>query len=117
MVFNIISRNCDDHTKNFAFLLVKNGVWKLSPAFDVCHSYRPESLWVSQQALSVNGKRQKISRYDLLSVAKQMNIKKAPSIINQVNEVVTNWLKYAEEVRVNSKLRDAINSTLINLNQ
>ncbi len=116
MVFNVISRNCDDHTKNFAFIMDKNGVWKLSPAFDVCHSYRPGSTWVSQQSLSVNGKRQNIIRDDFIAVAKRMNIKKAASIVSQINEVVNNWPKYAEETKVNPALRDAISKTLINLN-
>jgi serine/threonine-protein kinase HipA len=117
MVFNVLSRNCDDHTKNFAFIMEKNGVWKLSPAFDVCHSYRPGSSWVSQQSLSVNGKRQNITRDDFLSVARQMNIKKAPHIIARVNESVKKWNQYAEEARVNAKLRDAIYSTLIYFGQ
>lgn len=113
MVFNVISRNCDDHTKNFAFIMNKSGEWKLSPAFDVCHSYRPGSDWVSQQSLSVNGKRKNISHDDFLSVAKKMNIKKAANIVDQITEVVTNWPNYAEETKVDPKLRDAINTTLI----
>lgn len=116
MVFNVISRNCDDHTKNFAFIMNKDGNWKLSPAFDVCHSYRPGSTWVSQQSLSINGKRQNITRDDFLSVAKQMNIKKAANIVSQINEVVKNWANYAGQTKVDPTLRDAINKTLINLN-
>lgn len=116
MVFNVISRNCDDHTKNFSFVMDKGGDWKLSPAFDVCHSYRPASTWVSQQSLSVNGKRQNITRDDFLAVAKQMNIKKANNIVDQINEVVSNWPKYAKETNVNPNLRDAIKATLIHLN-
>lgn len=27
----------------------------ISPAYDVCHAYRPGSEWVSQHALSING--------------------------------------------------------------
>ena len=115
MVFNVIARNCDDHNKNFGFIMDNAGNWRLSPAFDVCHSYRPDSTWVSQQSLSVNGKRQKITRDDLLSVAKQMNIKKADNLIHQINAVVNNWPNYAEETKVNADLRDAISKTLINL--
>jgi len=114
MVFNVIARNCDDHTKNFAFLMDKTGNWRLSPAFDICHSFRPGSTWVSQQSLSVNGKRKDITRDDFLSVAKNMNIKKAGNIITQINETVKNWQSYAEETKVKPELRDAINKTLIN---
>lgn len=112
MVFNVLARNCDDHTKNFAFTMDKNGVWRLAPAFDICHSYRPGSLWVSQQSLSVNGKRQKITHDDFLSVAKNMNIKRAPQIITLVTETVAKWPQYARETGVDSKLLDAIQSTL-----
>jgi serine/threonine-protein kinase HipA len=113
MVFNVIARNCDDHTKNIAFTLEKEGEWKLSPAFDVCHSYRPGSTWVSQQSLSVNGKRQLITRDDFLKVAKQMNIKRVPNIVDQVGEAVKKWPVYAEEVGVDSGLRASIGKTLL----
>ena len=113
MVFNVVARNCDDHTKNFAFLMNNTGKWKLSPAFDVCHAYRPGSSWVSQQSLTVNGKRQNIKHEDFMAVAKQMNIKKAKSIIDEVTNSVSNWKKYADEVHVQKKLRDAIYQTLL----
>jgi len=112
MVFNIIAKNCDDHTKNFAFRLKQDGVWELAPAYDICYAYRPDSLWVSQHALSANGKRKNFTRHDLLEVAKNMNIKKANHIINQINEVVTNWYSYAENVNIKSASRDAIHKNL-----
>jgi serine/threonine-protein kinase HipA len=115
MVFNVISRNCDDHTKNFAFIMNKNGNWQISPAFDVCYSYRPGSPWVSRQSLSINGKRQNITHADLLTVARQMNIKKAADIIMQINEIVKNWWQYAGQTEVDPKQRDTIGKTLINL--
>jgi serine/threonine-protein kinase HipA len=113
MAFNVIARNCDDHTKNFAFTMDKTGEWKLSPAYDVCHAYRPGSIWVSQQSLSVNGKRDGITRADLLNVAKQMNIKKADSIITEVQNVIDDWLKYAMQAGVEDQLRQAIKDTLL----
>jgi len=113
MVFNVIAQNCDDHTKNFAFTMNQAGVWKLAPAYDICHAYRPGSSWVSQHALSINGKRQGLSRKDLLEVGRQMNVKKAPAVINQVSEVVARWSEYAEQTKVESKLRDAIGKTLL----
>ncbi|MCX6230843.1 MAG: type II toxin-antitoxin system HipA family toxin [Bacteroidetes bacterium] len=116
MVFNVIARNCDDHTKNFAFIMDKNGIWKLSPAYDLCYSYNPDSLWVSQQSLSVNGKRKNIKRYDLLAVAKHMNIKKAANIIAQINDIVSKWSDYAEQTKVNIDLHHIIKKNLININ-
>lgn len=113
MVFNVMARNCDDHTKNFAFRLRENHDWELTPAYDICHAYRPESEWVSQHALSINGKRNAITQEDLLTVAKSMNIKKATEIIHQTSETVKNWTTFAEETKVEPKLKEAIKSTLI----
>ena len=108
MVFNVIARNCDDHTKNFAFRLKKDGNWELTPAYDICFAYRPGSEWVSQHNLSINGKRTAITRDDLLIVAKAMNIKKANNIVDQISKTVTNWYKFADEVKVDNKLKEKI---------
>lgn len=113
MVFNVMSRNCDDHTKNFAFSLKKDERWKLAPAFDLCHAYRPDSQWVSQHALSINGKRRNISRNDLLQVASAMNIRKPQSILDEVGATIRNWRDFADHVGVETKLRDAIHDTLV----
>jgi len=108
MVFNVMAQNCDDHTKNFAFLMDKSGKWKLSPAFDVCYAYRPESEWVNQHSLSLNGKRKDITKSDLLEVAYQMSVKNAETTIQQVADVVSNWENYAERVFVDGKMKKAI---------
>ena len=113
MVFNVLAQNCDDHTKNFAFRLKKNNDWELAPAYDICHAYSPSSVWVNQHALSINGKRKDILKSDLLEIAKSMNIKKADKIIDEINIIVSSWNNYAEEIKVNPKLRDLIKSTLL----
>ena len=111
MVFNVIARNCDDHTKNFAFRLKENGLWELSPAYDVCYAYRPDSDWVSQHNLSINGKRTDITKEDLLSVAKAMNIKKANTIIQQIDATVKNWYEFAEAAKVDDAMKENIGKT------
>ncbi|GGA87346.1 toxin HipA [Flavobacterium palustre] len=111
MAFNVIARNCDDHTKNFAFRLKQNENWELTPAYDVCFAYRPESTWVSQHNLSINGKRKDITKEDLLIVAKSMNIKKAPLIIQQINDVVSKWTTFAEEAKVNNNFMEQISKS------
>ena len=108
MVFNVIARNCDDHTKNFAFRLKKEGSWELAPAYDICFAYRPDSDWVSQHNLSINGKRKNITKDDLLSIAKNMNIKKANAIITQISTTVANWYEYADKAQVTEDLKKKI---------
>ncbi|MEM7161846.1 MAG: type II toxin-antitoxin system HipA family toxin [Bacteroidota bacterium] len=115
MVFNVLSKNCDDHTKNFSFRLKQDASWALSPAYDICHAYRPDSQWVSQHALSIHGKRKDFERADLLAVAKVANIKKADRIIEEVASVVHDWPKYAKAVGVDPKKRKAIEETLVKL--
>ncbi len=108
MVFNVIARNCDDHTKNFAFRLQQGGSWELAPAYDVCFAYRPDSEWVSQHNLSINGKRKDFQREDLLLVAKSMNIKKATNIIDQIQSTVANWYTFADQAQVDPKFKERI---------
>lgn len=115
MVFNVIARNCDDHTKNFSFRLKQGGTWELAPAYDLCHAYRPGSEWVSQHALSVNGKRKGISKSDLLVIGESIKCKKASEIIDEINDIVNQWNKFADEVEVAPTLKDNIANTLLNL--
>ena len=116
MVFNVIARNCDDHTKNFSFLLRRGNRWELAPAYDVCHAFRPGSEWVSQHSLSINGKRKDITKSDLLEIGESIRCKKASEIINQINNTVNQWTSFADEVGVFTKLRNEIAKTLLNLN-
>ena len=112
MVFNVIARNCDDHTKNFAFRLKKNGQWELAPAYDLCHAYKPDHQWVSQHSLSINGKRKGISKKDLLVIGKSIRCKEASIIIEEIESIIMNWKRFANEVGVSGKLRDAIDTTI-----
>ena len=115
MVFNVIARNCDDHSKNFSFILKQGGRWRLAPAYDLCHAYRPGSEWVSRHALSVNGKRENITREDLIVIGRSIRNKKAEEIIDQVNDTVHNWNYYADKAGVDKDKKVSIDKTLISL--
>jgi len=112
MVFNVLASNNDDHTKNFSFLLKKDSKWQLAPAYDLCYSYDPKSIWVSQHALSINGKRKNIFREDLLSIAKANSIRKPDKIIDEIKNIICNWQEYADKAGVNKKLKEAITQNL-----
>jgi len=113
MVFNVVARNCDDHTKNFAFLMDTQGKWKLAPAYDICFAYRPDSVWVSQHNLSINGKRKYFERKDLISIAEQNSIRNPEKIIDQALDLVKNWNEYAEMYQVDPVLAQQIAGELI----
>ena len=113
MVFNVVARNCDDHTKNFAFLMDTQGKWKLAPAYDICFAYRPDSVWVSQHNLSINGKRKNFERKDLISIAEQNSIRNPEKIIDQALDLVKNWKQYAAMYQVDPILAQQIAGELI----
>lgn len=112
MVMNILATNYDDHTKNFSFILKKDDRWKLAPAYDLCFSFDPTNHWVSKQTLSVNGKRLGITKEDLMTIAKDNNIKKGEKIIEDINSIVKSWNKYAERAKVKKALKERIKSNL-----
>lgn len=112
MVFNIMARNHDDHTKNHSFILRPDGEWRLAPAYDLCYSYSSTGRWTNQHQMSANNKRDDFTLEDLHVVGRNMGIKKYQSIIEQVTEVVSNWNKYAKEVGVKEVHREQIGRNL-----
>ena len=100
MVFNIVARNQDDHTRNIAFLMNDRGEWCLSPAFDVIWAYNPIGPWTSAHQMSVGGKRDGFTRSDLTRVGKEYGITGADEIIQDVIEVVKRWPTYAGDAGV-----------------
>ena len=113
MVFNVIARNQDDHTKNISFLMDKNGQWSLSPAYDLSWAYNPAGTWTSKHQMSINNKWDDISRDDLLSVAKNVNIRHANDIINKVIEAVSKWHQWAKEYGIPSHSITTIQNALL----
>jgi len=115
MVFNVMARNHDDHTKNFAFRLRQGYNWELAPAYDMCFASDSQNKWINQHVLSINGKRKNIQKKDILQLARSMNIKKAGQIIEEVNKVVALWNDYADAVNISPAKRDEINNKLLAL--
>ena len=112
MVFNVLATNYDDHTKNFSFILKKGEAWRLAPAYDLCFSFDETNHWVSRQTLSVNGKRLNISKADLMTIAKDNNIKKGDQIIDDINQTIKSWPTYANIARVRPDLQERISQNL-----
>ena len=100
MVFNVMTRNQDDHTKNHSFIMNQSGEWSLAPAYDVCYAYSPSGKWTNQHQLSLNNKRDHFTIEDLLVTAEKTDIKNAREIVRQVADIVTQWDKYAQDAGV-----------------
>jgi serine/threonine-protein kinase HipA len=108
MAFNVMARNCDDHTKNFAFRLKQGGQWELAPAYDVTHAHNPKSEWVSQHLMSVNGKFDQIRRADLLKVADRFGVGRTGSLLAEVKAAVSNWSSFAGDAGLGSAVTEKV---------
>lgn len=108
VVFNVVVRNQDDHTKNISFLMDKRGKWRLSPAYDMGYAYNPNGAWTSVHQMSVNGKFDNITRDDLLELGARNNIRNASYIIDEVCDVCATWPTIAKECDVPKNIIDKI---------
>ena len=102
MAFNIVARNQDDHVKNIAFLMDKQGRWSLAPAFDVIYSYNPSGAWTAAHQMTLNGKRDGFTRADFQACAKSALMKRgrAATILGEVRAAVVRWPEFAAAARV-----------------
>ena len=97
MAFNVMARNCDDHTKNIAFLMKQEKKWELAPAYDVTHAHNPTGEWTHQHLMSVNGKFDGIEREDLLEEAERFAVVKAGDLLKEVRAAIESWPLFAKE--------------------
>jgi serine/threonine-protein kinase HipA len=110
MAFNVVARNQDDHVKNVAFLMDRDGRWQLAPAFDVTYSYRPDSVWTGRHQMTLNGKRDGFTRADFDACGKVATLPggRARRILDEVRDVVAGWDAYAERAGVDDDHRRRI---------
>jgi serine/threonine-protein kinase HipA len=114
MAFNIIGRNQDDHVKNIAFLMDKEGRWSLSPAYDVTYSFNPAGEWTANHQMTMNGKRDHFTLDDFKACASSASMKRgrAEAIVAEVQQTVSKWRSFAELAGVPEAVRERIQQTL-----
>jgi serine/threonine-protein kinase HipA len=110
MAFNVMSANCDDHSKNFSFTLEERGHWQLSPAYDVTHAYNPQGANVYQHLMAINGKFKGITRNDLLAVANRFGIGSAHKVLQEIARTIERWPELADAAGVDSDEVEKISS-------
>lgn len=94
-VFNVLARNQDDHTRNIAFCMTRDGNWSLSPAYDLTWAYREDSPWVSAHQMTIGRKRDHFTVDDLLTFARLIPGADGAAIIKEVSESVGRWRDFA----------------------
>lgn len=111
MVFNVLARNVDDHSKNFSFCMDQNGVWRLSPAYDLTYSVDLAApAYSNRHSLTVNGKNDEITREDLEIVGLNNDIPDYKTLIESVSNAVGHFKAYAKELDLNEQLAESINA-------
>jgi serine/threonine-protein kinase HipA len=109
-VFNILSHNRDDHSKNFSFLMDPNGIWRVSPSYDLTFSSGPSGEHCSM----VMGEGKNPGIKQLLELAKMSNIKKSVGlkIIDEVKSSVCKWSNFAKDAGVSNASSKLIETTI-----
>lgn len=110
MVFNVLARNQDDHVKNSAFLMDRDGGWRLAPAYDLTWAWSPGNRWLDTHQMTIGGKRDRFTLADLRRIARLASLPRgrAESILAEITEVVAGWRSVAEEVGVEDRLAERI---------
>ncbi|GAE84392.1 type II toxin-antitoxin system HipA family toxin [Bacteroides reticulotermitis] len=116
MVFNIIARNVDDHSKNFSFCMNRSGVWRLSPAYDLTYSVDLTApAYLNRHSLTVNGKNEDITREDLETVGQKNDIQDYKALIDIVAGAIDNFEIHAKELGLDKELITTIHADFIKL--
>ena len=103
MAFNVMAKNCDDHSKNFAFRLKQGSTWELAPAYDVTHAYNPKGEWTYQHLMSVNGKFSGITRADLLAEADRFGVRRPQDALKDIRTALDRWPDFAQQAGLGEK--------------
>ncbi|AIM38995.1 phosphatidylinositol kinase [Sphingobacterium sp. ML3W] len=100
-VFNVFAHNRDDHAKNFSFLMDKNGLWKLSPAYDLTFSSGPNG----EQSTMVMGEGKSPSISHLRNLGTEAKLSKLliEEIIEQTRDALSQWKNLANNFNVQKK--------------
>ncbi|MHA6288450.1 type II toxin-antitoxin system HipA family toxin [Maricaulis sp. CAU 1757] len=98
-LLNVVIRNQDDHVKNIAFLMDKQGRWSLAPAYDVVYAYNPDGAWTARHQMSIAGKTSGFTMEDILALGRAADIKPARTraMLRQIVDCAQRWQHYADE--------------------
>ena len=107
--FNVLANNRDDHSKNFSFLMDEKGQWKLAPAYDLTFSNSSHGF----HSTMIMGESHNPKKIHLLKLANYFKIKRANEIIQEVEEVVSNWKRYSKEAAVEKGSSSLINKKIL----
>jgi serine/threonine-protein kinase HipA len=117
MAFNYFAMNCDDHSKNFAFLMDEQGKWSLAPAYDVTFAYDSKNIWLREHLMGVGGKFSGVGKKDLLKFAERHEVPYARKSLGEVMQAIAMWPEFAKEAGLPKASGDIIAAAIRNVTQ
>ncbi len=98
-VFNVVAVNQDDHVKNFAFLMDRDGAWRLAPAYDL--TFARGSGFTRAHQLTLRGKADGFTRADLLALGAAIGLRRdGAGVLERVGDAVRRWPELANQAGV-----------------
>lgn len=107
-MFNVLTSNQDDHSKNFSFIMDHNGYWRFSPAYDLTFSPNVYGF----QTTSIASKNKDITLDNFESLGNHFNFSETSKIWNEVRSVVSEWKHYSKMAGVTEVSRKRISEYL-----
>jgi serine/threonine-protein kinase HipA len=99
--FNVAAVNCDDHTKNLAFMMDRSGAWDIAPAYDTCFSHNPApGKWTRQHQMLVGGKAWNITDADLIALADAFDVRRPRELLKRLGQAIARWPEFANQAGV-----------------
>lgn len=92
----------------------RDGVWRLSPAYDLTYSVDLMApAYSNRHSLTVNGRNEDITREDLETVGMNNDIQDYKALIDTVANAVAKFDEYAKELGIESKLIESIKADFV----
>ena len=88
-----------------------DGIWKLSPAYDLTYSYNPDGLWTATHQMSLSNKVDNFTAKDLLDLGVFAGVSHANKILEEILAVVDKWPVFAEAAGVPEQRMERIRAT------
>lgn len=112
-VFNYLACVCDDHDKNFSLIMSRDGNWHLSPAYDETFTVNLVNRFIDDKhAMVLTGSDRRVSEAQLLKLAEENDIQRAPLIITEVLNAVKEFRSLAEEAGLEHPVMEIVASYL-----
>lgn len=90
--FNYLTGVCDDHDKNFSFILTPDGKWNLSPAYDVTFNVNLQNPFRSDRhAMTIEECNRNITLSQFIRLADNNDISGAKEIVQEIADTVLSF--------------------------